>query len=54
MALPTPEQVRGVIQEKVQDPELMMNIVDIGLIYGVEISEVTFLESRNDVARCAG
>lgn len=39
MAMPTPEEVRGVIQEKVQDPELMMNIVDIGLIYGVEISE---------------
>lgn len=39
MALPTPEEVRGVIQAKVQDPELMMNIVDIGLIYGVEISE---------------
>jgi len=39
MALPTPEEVRGIIQEKVQDPELMMNIVDIGLIYGVEISD---------------
>lgn len=39
MALPTPEEVRGVIQAKVQDPELMMNIVDIGLIYGVEISD---------------
>lgn len=39
MALPTPEQVRSVIQEKVVDPELMLNIVDIGLIYGVEISE---------------
>lgn len=39
MALPTPEEVRSVIQEKVVDPELMLNIVDIGLIYGVEISE---------------
>ena len=39
MALPTPEEVRAVIQEKVHDPELMLNIVDIGLIYGVEISE---------------
>lgn len=39
MAMPTPEEVRGVIQEKVVDPELMLNIVDIGLIYGVEISE---------------
>lgn len=39
MAIPTPEEVRGVIQDKVVDPELMLNIVDIGLIYGVEISE---------------
>ncbi len=39
MAMPTPEEVRSVIQEKVVDPELMLNIVDIGLIYGVEISE---------------
>ncbi len=38
-SLPTPEQVRGVIQEKVQDPELMLNIVDLGLIYNVEITE---------------
>ena len=37
--LPTPEQVRGVIQDKVQDPELMLNIVDLGLIYNVEITE---------------
>ena len=39
MSLPTPEAVRGIIQEKVQDPELMLNIVDIGLIYGVEVTE---------------
>ena len=39
MAMPTAEQVRSVIQDKVVDPELMLNIVDIGLIYGVEISE---------------
>ncbi len=37
--LPTPEQVRSVIQQKVQDPELMLNIVDLGLIYNVEITE---------------
>ncbi|MEM7124881.1 MAG: iron-sulfur cluster assembly protein [Chloroflexota bacterium] len=39
MALPTPEEVRSVIQDKVHDPELMLNIVDIGLIYGVEVTE---------------
>ncbi len=39
MSLPTPEEVRSIIQEKVQDPELMLNIVDIGLIYGVEVTD---------------
>ncbi|MBI1293360.1 DUF59 domain-containing protein [bacterium] len=36
--LPTPEEVRAEIQAHVRDPELMMNIVDLGLIYGVEIT----------------
>ena len=39
MSLPTAESVRSNIQEKVHDPELMMNIVDIGLIYDVEIKD---------------
>lgn len=39
MALPSAEQVRNNLQETVHDPELMMNIVDIGLIYGVEVKE---------------
>lgn len=41
MSMPTPEAIRSVIQEKVHDPELMMNVVDIGLIYGVEVTEKT-------------
>lgn len=39
MSLPSPEQVRANIQEKVHDPELMLNIVDIGLVYDVDVSE---------------
>jgi metal-sulfur cluster biosynthetic enzyme len=37
--LPTAEAVRELLKSKVRDPELMMNIVDLGLIYGVEITE---------------
>lgn len=39
MSLPTSEEVRDNIKAKVKDPELMMNIVDLGLVYEVEISE---------------
>lgn len=39
ITMPTPEEIRTVIQERVHDPELMLNIVDIGLIYGIEVSE---------------
>lgn len=39
MAIPTADEVREEIRAKVRDPELMMNIVDLGLIYNVEISE---------------
>ncbi len=36
--LPTPEQIREVIRAKVRDPELMMNIVDLGLIYDIKVT----------------
>lgn len=39
MSLPTAEDVREVIRARVKDPELMMNIVDLGLIYNVDITE---------------
>jgi metal-sulfur cluster biosynthetic enzyme len=39
MSLPTSEEVRNVIKEKVQDPELMLNIVDLGLVYEIDITE---------------
>ena len=39
MSLPSPESIREVIKEKVKDPELMMNIVDLGLIYEIDVTE---------------
>lgn len=36
--LPTPDEIRKEIQTHVKDPELMMNIVDLGLIYDIELS----------------
>jgi metal-sulfur cluster biosynthetic enzyme len=39
MSKPTPEKIVTVLKQKVRDPELMMNIVDLGLIYNVEVTE---------------
>lgn len=39
MSMPTSEDIFAVIKAKVQDPELMMNIVDLGLVYGVDVTE---------------
>lgn len=38
MSLPSTEDIREVIRARVRDPELMMNIVDLGLIYDVEVT----------------
>jgi len=38
MAMPTNLEVREVIRQRVRDTELMMNVVDLGLIYDVEIT----------------
>jgi metal-sulfur cluster biosynthetic enzyme len=35
----TSEEVRERIRENVMDPEIGLNIVDIGLIYGVDIGD---------------
>jgi metal-sulfur cluster biosynthetic enzyme len=42
--MPTAEEVRELIRERVKDPELMMNIVDLGLIYGIEVTPEKTLE----------
>ena len=39
--MPDKDAVLNVLQEKVMDPELMMNIVDLGLIYDVEMASET-------------
>jgi len=39
MSLPTSEEIRSIIQAKVKDPELMLNIVDLGLVYEIDITE---------------
>lgn len=39
MSLPTSDDVRDVLRSRVRDPELMMNVVDLGLIYGVDVTE---------------
>jgi metal-sulfur cluster biosynthetic enzyme len=34
----TPEAIRAVLQQRVVDPELRMNIVDLGLIYDIDVT----------------
>ncbi len=38
MEMPTSEVILENLRLKVKDPELMMNIVDLGLIYGVDVT----------------
>jgi metal-sulfur cluster biosynthetic enzyme len=44
MIMPSPEEVRENLRVRVKDPELGMNIVDLGLIYRVEITEENTVE----------
>ncbi|MCB0046655.1 MAG: metal-sulfur cluster assembly factor [Caldilineaceae bacterium] len=39
MSLPTSTEIRDLIQSKVRDPELMLNIIDLGLVYDIEVQE---------------
>lgn len=34
---PTAEEIRAVLQDRVVDPELGLNVVDLGLIYDIQI-----------------
>lgn len=38
MSLPSNEEIRELIRARVNDPELMMNIVDLGLVYDVDVT----------------
>ena len=38
--MPTADQIREALKEVI-DPELGVNIVDLGLVYGVQVSEET-------------
>lgn len=37
--MPTPDEIREVIRATVRDPELMLNIVDLGLVYDIEVED---------------
>lgn len=39
MSKPTSEEIFSVLKKQVRDPELMMNIVDLGLVYSVDVTE---------------
>ncbi len=39
MALPTAEEILAVLQANVFDPEIGLNIVNLGLVYGVQVIE---------------
>lgn len=44
MNLPTSEEVFEVLRANVRDPELMMNVVDLGLIYDVDVTDNNTVE----------
>jgi metal-sulfur cluster biosynthetic enzyme len=44
-AVPTPESIRKALRA-VKDPELNLNIIDIGLVYDIEVSEPGMVHVR--------
>jgi metal-sulfur cluster biosynthetic enzyme len=44
MSVPSADDIRELIRARVRDPELMMNIVDLGLIYNVVVTEAKTAE----------
>jgi metal-sulfur cluster biosynthetic enzyme len=41
MSIPTADEVREVVRANVTDPEIGLNIVDLGLIYDIQVNEET-------------
>ena len=44
MSMPTPEEIRAILRQRVHDPELQLNIVDLGLIYEIDVTPETTAE----------
>ena len=38
MSMPTPEEIRAILRQRVHDPELQLNIVDLGLNYEIDVT----------------
>jgi metal-sulfur cluster biosynthetic enzyme len=49
-AVPTPESVRKALRA-VKDPELNLNIIDIGLVYDIEVEEPGMVHVRMTLTR---